>query len=344
MSDEQAVSQPQQLAGKLDHWFELFDEKFALDDMPLSKRPAEAVFELMRNEAIAMRFGDEPPIDLSNPWEHVTTIWFRVLYMAAEYWYAQHYGKKAMASQGNPPLLGVTLIRRAPFLVKVPMHRSVIVEVGRKAWMYFEDKVVEDEDPIKWIVDPPNLQLMPATEREADVNRLKDVCGKLRRYNFQLLGAPHDGASAGFIQAIRTYLESGARRIHSGAVTDLGPAWFDLQMAMESALKLAQHAGTKRYSHIHDLKQLLRETEPLGVSFYVSRLGDWPEFPEMSNLRYAQAPAGGTAVVFEGYLLALDVVVAALSVLKPALGPGFGLLLQPWPWLLDPLSPREGAE
>lgn len=329
-------SQPEVLARHLDHWFDLFEQGFALDDVPLARRPFEAVISLLKSEAVQLRFGDDPPLDLSKPWDHVGEVWFRALYTGAEHWYVDRYGAIAMKARGNPPLIGVTLIRSAPFLLKIPMHRNKVEEVGRTAWMYFESGIGPGEDPVKWIVDPPNLDRLDGERRDSDLARLTRICTSLRSINFQLLGAGADSVSAGFKDAVRSYIESAAIRIHSGDRKVLGPAWWDLQMANETSLKLAHVTAFGKYPHTHILSDLLRALEPRGVVLDQSRLSIWPEFGEMSNLRYVQSPSGGIAAAFEGYELTLEIVSAALSLLKPVFSSGAGFLLACPPWLIDP--------
>lgn len=333
MSDAYA-QQTRTLVEKLDHWFVLFDEGFGLDDVPLHDRPFRAVLELLRAGGLLVRYGDEPR-DVSQPWDHVAEPWFRAIFVAAQQWYREQFGETALEPVGNPPLRGVTLIRRTPFRVLIPMHRGVVEEEGRLAWMYFEAGIGEGEDPLTWVQKGPDLSRMPEDRRAEDLARLSAVCGELRGINHQLLGAGSDGVSRGFRQAIRGYLESAADRIVSGGAEDLAFAWFDLQMAMESALKLARLSVLGHYLRSHDLVAMLRELSPHGVDFDLAELKDWPPFSEMSDLRYAQAAAGGIAAVFDAYQLALALVRAALSVLSPPLPSGAGLLLKPAPWLVD---------
>lgn len=328
-------SQSKHIADEMDHLFKLFDEELALNDIPVSKRPFEATIALIKSGLINIRFGEEDPVDLSKPWDHVTEPWFRALYKGAKHWYAEHYGKKALTAKGNPPLRGVTLIRDTPFLVKVPMHRTEIVEEGRKAWMYFEEGVGKGEDPVDWLIDPPNLDKMEKSQRDADIQRLTTVCEHLRGINFRLLGAGTDDVSAGFRRALRSYLESAAERIRVADPSDFGPAWSDLQLAIENGVKLAHQTVFGSYKQKHNLRNRLDELRPHGVVFDLSRLDDWPIYDEISDLRYAQAPAGGIATLFAAYQLCLEVVLAALAVIKPPLGSGSGFLLTPAPWLVD---------
>lgn len=333
MSDAFA-QQTQMLVEKLDHWFALFDEQFGLDDVPLHDRPFRSVLELLRVGGLKVRYGDDF-LDVSQPWDHVAEPWFRGLFVAAEQWYREQFGERALEAGGNPPLRGVTLIRRTPFRVLIPMHRGEVEEEGRLAWMYFEAGIGEGEDPSRWLQNGPDLSRIPDDRRAEDFARLTAVCEGLRGINHQLLGAGTDGVSRGFRQAIRGYLESAADRIVAGGSEDLAFAWFDLQMAMESALKLARQSVLGDYLRSHDLVDMLGELVPHGVTFAPANLRDWPQFPEMSNLRYAQAAAGGTAAVFDAYLLGLGLIRAALGVLTPPVPSGAGILLKPAPWLVD---------
>jgi HEPN domain-containing protein len=326
--------QPQRLADLTSHWFELFDQSYTCEGVPLSDRPLRAILELLRSGAAELRFGDDALV-MGEPWEHAATPWFRALYTGAERWYVERYGVKAMKSKGNPPLRGVTLVRGTPFLVNVPMHRKKVEQEGRLAWMYFEDRIGDGEDPMSWVQNRPNYAKLEESQRASDVERLHEVCNRLRGINYRLLGAKTDDVSKGFRQAVRSYLESAADRIQVGELNGLAFAWFDLQMAIEAALKLAHHTILGSYAKTHDIKGMLSALEQRGVSFDQTRLADWPQFAEMSDLRYAQSPPGNVATLFDAYQLALDVVLATLSVLRPALGPGAGFLIKRPPWLLD---------
>ncbi len=281
-----------------------------------------------------MRYGEEAR-DVSQPWDHVAEPWFRAIFLAAQQWYREQFGEAALGGAGNPPLRGVTLIRGTPFRLMVPMHRGKVEEEGRLAWMYFEAGIGEGENPQNWVQNPPDFTRIPEDRRADEFARLKDVCERLRRINYQLLGAGDDDVSRGFRQAIRAYLESAADRMVVGGAEDLAFSWFDLQMSMESALKLAQQTILGNYQRSHHLANMLQELVPHGVIFDPARLDVWPAFHEMSNLRYAQAAAGGIADVFDAYRLTLELVGAVVGVLKPPIPSGAGLLLKPAPWLVD---------
>lgn len=329
-------AQRHELAARLDHWIELIDRGLAEADVPLPERPFEALRDLLRAGAVAVRAGPEP-LDTAKVLDHIDEPWFRALYTGVEQWYLDRYGEKALKPRGNAPFVGVVLIKGSPFLIEVPVYRSKIEVEGREAWMYFEEGVHEMEDPKAWLPDQPRFDWLSESERRDAEARLLTVASSLRAIHHRLLGAGSDTISAGLRQTIRANLESAAHRVRDAKGPALAPAWYDLQLAMESALKLALHTKAGGFRHIHSITDLLARAVDAGVVFDAARLAEWPQ-KQISDFRYGHADAGGVAKTYDAYVLALDVVVASLQVLEPPLPSGAGLLLRCAPWLVDHLS------
>lgn len=322
----------------LDHllggWLDAIDEELAKTDTPLPERPFQALLRLITSEMVQIQVGEQE-IDAGRPWDHVAEPWFRALYVAVEGWYRKNYGVENIRGKGVPPLEGVILIRGAPFALQVPANRSKVHKEGREAWLYFEQGLGEGEDPVRWLKEPPDLSTLEAVRRleiEASVSK---VAGALRSVHFHRMGVTQNPAAEGLADAAKGYLQSAARRIRTCKAEELGPAWFDLQMAMESALKLVLQMATGTYPYTHVLTDLLIKASTYGVVFDVNRLKLWPDFKTMSDYRYAQGDPGGLARLFKAYLLALDLVAAAMTTIKTPLQSGAGFLLRRPPWLLD---------
>jgi hypothetical protein len=151
-----------------------------------------------------------------------------------------------------------------------------------------------------------------------------------RRYTaFRRVSAPSGGddEAKSFLLSTLTYVQQAARRIAAGDPIDRGPAWSDLQLANESALKAVIQQTTGSYSHTHRLEELLAAAKRHGVVFDVSRFSNWPSYRDISNYRYIQLTPGGLNRLYKAYLLTLDLIVASMAIIKPGLRPGFGVLL-----------------
>jgi len=331
---ENTGDQSEQIATQLACWLEMIDEDLLNINTPLGDRPLQALLRLMEAEAFEVQYGEEK-VDLGRPFEHMGSTWFRVLYLAVERWFEKAYGAENIRGKGNPPAEGIALIRGVPVALRVPPHRSKVHKEGLEAWLYFEQGIGEGEEPLRWLVDSPDLSHLDAKHRSVVETSVTEIATALRVICFHRMGVTQNVAAERLADVARGYLESGARRIRSGRVEELGPSWFDLQMACESALKLVLLLATGSYPHIHPLPDLLSRASAHGVAFDPVKLSAWPDFRTMSDFRYNQGSAGNVARLFEAYRLAVDLVAAAMATISTPLGTGSGFLLRRPPWLTD---------
>ena len=327
-------TQTDQLVTMLADFLDAIDRDLATVDTPMPQRPLQALLRLLKLKAVEVRFQEEE-IDLAEPFQHSDEIWFRVLYKAVERWFQKIYGAESVEGKGNPPLEGVVLIRGTPFALRVPAYRTKVQKEGLEAWMYFESGIGEGEDALRWLVAGPDLSVLDAQSRGAVDKCVSEIAMALRAIHFHRMGVTNGPAAEGLADAARGYLESGARRIRSGKAEELGPAWFDLQMACEAALKLVLLRSTGGYPRSHLLLDLLSDASIHGVAFDPARIKSWPDFKTMSDFRYAQGSTGGIVRLFEAYRIAVDLVAAAMATISTPLGSGAGFLLRRPPWLTD---------
>ena len=330
--------QAELLARKMSHYLELFDEELQYLEVDLPDRPLRALIKLLLSGGIALRFGDER-VDLSNPSDHAEEQWFKALYAAVEYWYAHRYGAERVSPHNRKSELhGAVSIRGEAYSLLLPANRGKVEVEGELAWMYFEDGLGEGEDPVRWIIDAPK----PDSLQEAEQERLRKEAGvvasTLRYIEFRRVAADRtrDPEAQKLVQATLMYLQHAAKRMVEGGVAERGPAWFDLQMANESALKAAIRQATGVHPHTHSLVGLLNKSEKHGVHFDVARVANWPQFDKMSDFRYGQGEPGSLGEIYEAYVLSLDLVRAVIAPVRPGLKPGFGILMRYPPWQSRP--------
>jgi hypothetical protein len=322
-----------QLYEHLDPWFEAVDEALTELDTPLPDRPMRALMQLLQSDVMDVGFGDKK-VDLSRPWDHAGETWFRVLYVGAERWYERTYGAEAIRGRGNAPLEGVVMVRSVPFAMKIPAHRHKVTKDGEEAWMHFEEGLGEGEKAIDWIHHGPDLKLLDG-DKHAEVEALATrVARALRFMHFRRIGIRGKEAE-GLAETCAVYVRDTARQIVSTKSGELSNAWLDLHMAMETALKLVLQLKEGGYPHHHKLNKLLETAATHGVVSDAARIAAWPDFKAISNYRYGKGEAFERRDLFDAYLLMLDLVVAAMSVIKPPYASGFGLLLRRPPWLYD---------
>ena len=287
MGPETRSAQTTQLIAGMAHWLELFDEEHTYLETPLPQRPLQTLLHILREGAVELRLGEEKE-DLSEPAKHLDEVWFRVLFAAVEAWYEDTYGADAIRGKGIPPMLGFILMRGSPFRLEVPATRRKVHKVGSEAWCYFEDGVHSEESPAAWLVGAPDIRAMDAERRIVAEADLQAVASQLRYIFFRRSGVKGI-VETRFADNARANLESAAGKILTGQLHERGPAWWDLQMAMESALKLVLQAKTGKYPKTHSLLSLLKSATAQGVVFDEVRLTSWPPFHVVSDYRYSQS-------------------------------------------------------
>ncbi len=328
------LKQTHQLAAEMDHLLELFDTELSHQELSLSKRPLQALMMLFREGAIEVKAGEERIDELANLSEHAEKLWFRVLFDTVEYWYVDRYGSNAMAARGTAALLGAVMIRGVPFAISVPANRTKVETDGETAWMYFEEGLGDGEEATSWIVNGPDLSKLDHEARALVVVEARRTVEVLRYVEFRRVTfrSDDDHEVQKLIQTTLTYLKQAAERLVSFLGPEIGPAWFDLQMANEAALKAVIRKETGSQPKIHPLGELLGLAGKHGVTFDAAKLSTWPSFNDLSDWRYGQGNPPGIIELYGAYRLTLDLVQAGMNQIAPSMKPGFGLLLRYSPW------------
>lgn len=332
--EDVGMKQSRVLAAQMDHWLTLFDADFLDEGLPPSRRPLQSLLMLFRVGAVEVRAGEDAIEGMDRPTEHMEKLWFRILYDAVEYWYVERYGAHAMEAAGNAPLKGAIMIHSAPFVISVPANRSKVETVGESSWMYFEDGLGEGENAATWIVNGPDLAKLDEATRVGVVTDATRTAEVLRSVEFRRVTfrSQVDYEVQKLIQSTLTYLGHAAERMASFRSTEIGPAWFDLQMANEAALKAVIRIKYGTQPKIHPLVELLDRASKHGVTFDPRRLAGWPSFHEVSDWRYGQGNPRGIADLYSAYRLTLDLVQSSMGQIVPGMQPGFGILIKYAPW------------
>lgn len=329
MSQQDHEAQPKRLAAAFAHLIEVIDELLGYEEVPLPERPFRASIDLIRNGLVTVSI---PDLDVHRWSEYVAEPWFRAIFTGVEEWYQDHYGPLALKARGNPPLEGVVLIRRVPFALQIPVHRRTIEVSGKTSWMYFEAGIGEGENPKDWIVSSPNLKKLNKQQSDDTDRDLEFVSSSLRSIQHHLLGVNEPNIQIGLRAAIRSYLESAARRILTQTASEFTLAWMDLQTASEAALKLIITRQTGTHPNVHELTELLTIS---GVGFDPVRLVEWPPFKKISNRRYGRGYMDGLLELYAAYLLTLDLVSTTVRTIESPLPSGAGFLVHIAPYLVD---------
>ena len=313
---------------------EIADQWLSEQSTPLNQRPMAALMYLLEIGAVEFNIGHEALTKRADVWPHVQKPWFRAVFDAFEEWYLDKYGSRAMEAKGTEPLWGVVVIAGVPFLMSGEANRSEVDEEAETAWMCFEEELGSDEDALNWIVDCPDFSKFSSETQDRARCEAEMIANTMRFIEFRrvCLGPEPDVEVGKLLQSTMSYLAQFSKRLIGCKKADLSLAWFDLQMANETALKSVILKATGKQKKGHWLTDLLKIAKKNGVEFDAVELVDWPEFGAMSAMRYGQGGSVSLTDVYAAYYLSLRLIYACMQVIPVFHKSGFRLLLRYNPW------------
>lgn len=291
------------------------DERLAAEGAPLSGRATQAAVAYAKHFVTEVEVKDREPEKPGSTADILASDWFRQLYRAVEQWYRERYGE-ALDRTHTGTVAGVVPIFGTPFRLDVPV---VVRSPGESntIWIGFPAEVLNEEDVLAWVQTPPNLAKLDSKERRKLEKLVTEIANELRRTRNTLLSVEAGGEQfEGLKAGIMPRLEQAAELIASGRPETVQPAYWELQVACEHALKLLELQQTGTFTETHDLFVLYdRITQP-PPSCTRDTLKGVPRWEEMIDLRYGQGSRTDVGECFAAYRKALRIVTGAVSSLK----------------------------
>lgn len=280
---------------------ELIDQLLIETNVELMSRPLHAATSLVRDGFIEIR-GDTKEDFLGKQW-------FAAVFAMVLKWYQGKYGEAIEKTEKGFP--GVVLIHGFPYVVQVPLTHGIPAEPGKSVWLSFELEVDEHETPRQWIEVPPSLGALSkgkATELDSD---LRWLATSIRTINLRFMTAEYSRPKFDELRhASLLHLKNAASHIRENSRHSLALSAWDLNYALETAMKalIVQAGGT--FSKLHNLKTLHADAERAGrAPFPASALKGWPKPRKVIDQRYGKPVAGGAAPAFKLYRSAIDLLV-----------------------------------
>jgi hypothetical protein len=283
------------------------DETLSQGRVPLKRRPL-----------IAAQFFVEhgiQEIDGDTKDNYVVKPWFAIIYHHIEQWYRDQYGA-AFETDDENILSGVVLVRNVPVLIRVPATTRRVEKPGRTAWFTFRINVGGEEEPLSWLVAPPNVARLTDDERAGITTAVCEVATTLRMINVYLRMTPPDPADdiiRGFLRGVVATLETAAQHIQRDDPKQWGSALWELQMAIERVLKALSQQQRGIFRETHDLFTLFDDVVLQSDRNLLKKL---PRSREVMNERYGLASPGRIEEVIDAYIAALSIVTAAARAFK----------------------------
>jgi hypothetical protein len=309
------------------------DSALASNDVDLTERPFLAVLNFAKAFVLEIKDGDKQwTPDMDSP-QFVTERWFRALYQEIEEWYRVRYGA---ALEKSPPRTanGFVLIWGTPFALRVPITVIEPGTPGKTVWVSFPDSVADAENPVEWLVAPPNFAAMSASDLADVTAECKEVSSLLRSIMVKLIGIQLGSPIVqGFLNGVRLHIEVAAEHVtreQQEGVTSR--AYWEIQMACECAYKALLQQRRGSFIETHDLFRLHDEAEQYGLAVKRDSLKKLPRWKKMVELRYGQTLDPAISSFYEAYKVMLRVVNAVITPMV-TLGIGkasFEIARAPW--------------
>lgn len=260
--------------------------------------------------------------------------WFAYIYSEVEAWYHRRYGAAAFTAKDDV-WTGLLVFAKNAFRMAIP---TMTFRPGTRpdkitSWMSIPDHVLEDEVATDWIENSPDLTTFTAEEqRDAGLGAAR-VAGYVRAINSRTTGIPieSDGLD-GLLRGVRLRPEH-ASRLVADDQRNVQPAYWEIQIASENALKALLLFRTAEFKPVHDLVVLFDAIPDPKPNFSRQVLLKWPHWKEMANLRYGQGDRTDLDEFYSFYLVALEIVSECLKPMaKLQLGAASFEIGRP-PWL-----------
>lgn len=287
----------------------IFDEILAQAKTPLKQRPFFATMDFIEYCIVDIKNESKENM-LEKPW-------FRFFYQQIAEWYSQRYGD-AMKGNSEKHALGVVLIYGTPFEVQIPLSVTDRWESPTERWFCWPNEVLEQENVLDWIVNPPNFERMSMEELSSMKTCVIDVVNSIRTLRINLMTATkEDAALRKLADGIPSHIEKSGNDILSMSGATISSSVWELHLAMEKALKLLVRQRGKNPGNTHDLANLLDKANSLeGISLDVALLHDLPSHHDAIRHRYGEAPELAIDRAVMNYRIALTVVTEVTAALS----------------------------
>lgn len=268
------------LAAAAGHWLEVFDSVFAMDDIPLQKRPIKSAIWLVKDGISELPAGESKT-------DYFDKEWFAALVVAIKQWYEDRYGAQALLPN-QAPLSGLVTIYGTPVRISIPEIISEVEVEGETSWFIFPDAIHKSESTLSFFPSKPNLNSLPQKERIKVDDRVSQVVKNTRSTKLMLdFASDLPDEAKQMAVGLWGHFEKGVTDILTlkPAVAAIG-CW-ELHLALEKAFKVLAHQNSKKVTG-HDLLALYNKVKPLGCTLTQNTLQKIPHWKVSIEYRYGE--------------------------------------------------------
>jgi HEPN domain-containing protein len=244
----------EQLKELIEMQLEMVDDWYAEQGISVNQRLLKATI-LIAGNCISSESTPESTNVVDKPW-------FPVVFELVEYWYKDRYGEDYFNQDNREFRSGIVTIYNNPFEVRIPLTIFKPEEVGKTVWITFPNEVLDEEEPLDWIQNKPNLNRLNDDQLDCLEKDIIEVSSSIRNIHMGLISAdftePPNTTLAGSIQ---THLSHAATNILQSRTEDLSLSFWECHLAVEKVIKLYLRQKNLSPPNTHDLNKLRRLTE-----------------------------------------------------------------------------------
>ncbi|QRX80909.1 hypothetical protein [Glaciimonas sp. PAMC28666] len=289
------------------HWLELFDSNFAMNNLPLNKRPLQSAIWFVKDGIEKLPFNDSKENFLEKEW-------FTALVIVIREWYQERYGT-AHFEVVRETFSGIVLMYRTPIKIEVPVAVTKVHVEGETCWITFPDSIHESENLKSFFPTCPNFDALPKGERIKIEKRVDLIVSRTRSINLALQAAADLPDEAEKMAAgVWWHIEKAVADILSLDTAVAAVGCWELHLAVEKSFKVFLRQNESE-SRGHNLIKLSTASGKFGLNVTKSVLAKLPEEHRAIKLRYGEADIEIFEAV-ENYEAALQLVYEITGKLK----------------------------
>jgi hypothetical protein len=321
------TSEPGQL---IESQFRIIDKALAQENWPIPLRPliAASIFA----EKCVLVNGERCDDYIRQPW-------FSNIISESEHWFSRKYGDALndtsfMAQSAS----AIIMIVGSPFRLCIPLMVSTDVHAGNSFRAHFPFQILPSEDPLAFIVSPPNLHQLPEVDGTSLSSEIEGIAGAHRslRRALSFCEGKSDPQIKDLAQTIPTHLNNAVDGLlaaqRDNAVTL--PYW-EMHLAAEKLLKLIlRQQGAQPPKH-HELDVLCKKAAIIsGRAPRLDLLAKIAWYKNSIQMRYGEGTPKTVANGVCDFNNLIEFLVDAAASLRTSLVvPGKDLVLElqlPW--------------
>ena len=288
------------------HWFELFDEAFAQQGIPIHSRPLKSAMWLVKDGISQL-----PPGESKD--DYFDKEWFSAIVVAIRKWYEDRYGADAF-TPAKTMLPGLVMLYGTPVRLDIRDTLSKVEVEGETSWCIWPDSIHETETVLSFLSHKPNLQALEPDARAKFEEDVGTVVRRTRTINLALQsasGLPDEGKQ--MVPGVMRHIEKGVSDILSLNPANAAVAVWELHLAVEKSFKVYLHQkGNNR--KIHDLEKLSQQAQLSGLSVTEAVLKKLPFWKKSSDYRYVEEEVyiEDAVEIYEAALQLVDEITSKL--------------------------------